>query len=969
MEPIAISQLLESSTKAQSNEEIEHYTEQILMFISNSESVPILFQILTNPKLYQRGAITYMRKALSKHWANLSFEDRDKLRGDCMNFMISGNCTKELMETFYESVINFIYGNDETEWPQLLEYINHLYQKGDYENACSLVISIITEMKSEKIDESLMFLMELSAAAIQSNDIKTAVKGVFLYHTLLMVSDTKPNSEAHINAILCLISLAASNLDSSSITIIFDTFYDLFEFDYIPEGLYEQIIDIIIQFGLNQELQPNDRLIVTRSITPIITKLPIQVVSKILDVSFNAISDLIEFDQKFPTDQFEEFKRCAYEIDHEVIYPVLQEKISMAFQSNSPYHQTTALLLFAVLIRLIPDLSYKDIETIINYIEIAITSNIDLFKQAGFYVIKQFEDAFNSIGAYCAKLVPSILQNLISKNPEICSDAFEAFSSIIEFADTEYPGLLGEYLSLTDKIPEEQITYYLSLLPSVIESCEEISDDDMDNIINFISQFMESDSNLDYKASALQTAIAILHKDETQIDFVTSVFFPVLQQCLNSDKIIHLNESLYFLGNIATFLRNDVLKYIKDYIPRVLELTQLPMNNDDNCSTLADCALNLAKITKFAGEYVQEYLKVLIPLFKKGIDSGNEEFSKKVIVAIKFVAKFLSSKDSSEFFNNFYKIISEDDDIDIICAIFETLKKLLKSVSQENLNEFIDISIKIIMGFISGELPVLNSKPLIDSPISTIFVQYFCGFLNQFYTHQTSINDDLCKYLLQWFNKDNELELFEITGTLTCCIENRTVSQELFQVILETVMTKVGIATEPGLIQNLAFMLNLLVQIEGNLVSDVIKMLPLIEEWRKLACKTKFGFQLTISNISSLYLTLASRTQIDEDLIIFAIKEFPPYDELETNNMAQNILIIVNKYNSQRINETLALSLSRLVISDEKKLEKYKITSDNFNALVQLFKKLVSNESLLSLVYSSIGKQRSKLRKLQAILH
>ena len=103
MDPIAISQLLESSTKAQSNEEMEHYTEQILMFISNSESVPILFQILTNPKLYQRGAITYMRKALSKHWANLSFEDRDKLRGDCMNFMISGNCTKELMETFYES--------------------------------------------------------------------------------------------------------------------------------------------------------------------------------------------------------------------------------------------------------------------------------------------------------------------------------------------------------------------------------------------------------------------------------------------------------------------------------------------------------------------------------------------------------------------------------------------------------------------------------------------------------------------------------------------------------------------------------------------------------------------------------------------------------------------------------------------------------------------------------------------------
>ena len=135
--------------------------------------------------------------------------------------------------------------------------------------------------------------------------------------------------------------------------------------------------------------------------------------------------------------------------------------------------------------------------------------------------------------------------------------------------------------------------------------------------------------------------------------------------------------------------------------------------------------------------------------------------------------------------------------------------------------------------------------------------------------------------------------------------------------------------------------------------------------------ENKFGYQEVLANIASLYLQIALRCpDFSDKLVIFAIQQFPPFDINETSSMAEAIIQLVKNKQDADIYLESAMAFTNFFLQDESRVEKAKVRPELKEEMIQFLKEICAQEEqIIVKIKASYGRQRSKIRKIEALLN
>lgn len=937
-------------------------------FLQDPTTIKLCFEILatnSNERI-QKYSVIYARKVLKSFWKHLEEPIRAEIQQMAMQIISNHTFSEEITDNFLD-IIKYIYSHDETDWPDLISFMQSI--NGTF--LCLMIANkIIPKMKVDFILESKDFFMPLSLSAMTNPDLKTQVLGVLVFHKYIVKYLEDPGSENHILALIPILS-NSYQFDTKNMVGVWGCVNDLLIYDSIPADSFAQIVNIAFSIAQNKELEPKNRYIPLEALNPKIESFSEEMIMNIFSLSIDISASMIENDQSINDATLDYFDSAADIFDHQSLYPLIQKQIQEAFNSNSFTHQISALLIFKILLREFPDLIYNDIQFVINFLVNALSSPNELLKEASLRVIESFISSFKSTNVYTPTFVPLIFANLLSPSPETRVHAFLALYNIFDELDTNMPGFLEQYLSISNQIDPDNLIEYLSLLALIIIKSEDFNDENIDQIIALISHIIES-KDLTNIAVCFEIGSALLHQDDTQIDYVIQNLFPFVGQFLQTQSEAEIIDQTFdFIGNLSHHLRENSYNLFQSLIPSIIEYLKNDMIKNE---IKAGITINTAKLTKYCGQAAPQIIDPLVNLILNGLKSEEECFQKESARSISKIKKLINPATSRQIFLELIKCLKDTPDYtDKIDDFLLAIAKMIINADQSNQQEFLNLAVEFAQSVFNNTWELLKQKPLIQSPYASHILPPLCNFFSAIVRFPTPINDPICQFLIQWMQKNNEIDLSEIVGTLSDCLQYKNVSAEIQQLILNSVIQIMENATEPTLLQNLIFLMNTLVQDEkaSELLPSIIQLIPTFEKWRQIAENSKFGFQDVNANIASLYLQIALRyPDFPDKLIIYSIELFPPFDALETSSMASAIINLLNTKQNPEILEQAALAISRFFVQEESKIEKAKISNELKVMMIGFLKTICSQqEQIFNKIKASYGKQKSKIKKLQNLLN
>jgi hypothetical protein len=181
--------------------------------------------------------------------------------------------------------------------------------------------------------------------------------------------------------------------------------------------------------------------------------------------------------------------------------------------------------------------------------------------------------------------------------------------------------------------------------------------------------------------------------------------------------------------------------------------------------------------------------------------------------------------------------------------------------------------------------------------------------------------------------------------------------------VVEAVVAIAEGVKEPELMQNIAFLMNVLVR-EGE-VERVAPLVTKVAGWLAVATERQFGYANAIANIGSLFLQIAIRAEgFPEEFVVVALQAFPPSDALETPAMAAAIVEIAGRGPGERILLEITLAVARYIVS-----ENGKVPQELHEGLVGIFRTLCQkNRALVTKIRKTYQNQRAKIRSIDRVL-
>lgn len=944
---------------------------KLLEYIENSQTISLCLEILmtiTDEKILFNTAV-YTHKVIKKHYKTLELEDRSVIRDMVMSVLTNKTFTEKVANNFLDSV-KYIFSHS-TEWNELIEYVYSIKDT----NLCLLILKkIILKMTVEVFEQNKEFILQTSLDAMNKENINTKLLGVTIFHQYIAKLNEYSNEYNEHLQLLINILENCQDFNEEQMVIIWSCISDLSIFLSIPDEVYPHIIEIAMEIGQNVEKDPKIRSIPIDALIPKLESLSEDIIEKVFTLTIDITAAAIEQDQSLDDESLYYFNTAACVIEHSSLYTVIQAQIQQAFESESFTHQIVGLLIFKTLLEKFPNHVYNDLENVISFITTALSSEEDLLKEAALRVIESFVTSFSSSNAYTHKFVPLIVPNLLSPSIEVRDYAFKSLTNIIETLDTKISGFLDQLLQISEQISPDSIACYLTLIAIVVDSTDEFSDEDCDKLISLISSIIEMNDNSN-TCVCFEIAVSLLHQDESQLEYVVETLFPYIELFLQTEtgNSIIINETFDFIGNMSTILRENSYQYLESFIPKINEFL------DDHDKKIVSevksgMVLNASKFAKFCGENAEILVKNIIPNIKEGLKSEDVDFQKYSAQAIRKIKKFLKPQEANELFTILIKDLSEAVDYDeYIDDYLLTISKLLIVSDESNLEYFVGKTAEFVHSVLDNSWDLLDGTPLVQKPCFTQVLPPLSHLFSAIFHYKVDINNDICQYLIQLMQSDSEIDLFEIVGTLSDCLEFKNVSDEMCEVILNSVIQVMENASEPSLLQNLVYLMNVLVQDEraSNLLQNIIELTPTFEKWRQISENTKFGYQEVLANIASLYIQIAIRyNEFPDKLIIFSIQQFPPIDLNETSSMVEAIMKLVKTKQNSDIYLESAMAFVRFFLQEESKVDKAKVRDELKKEMVQYLKQICSQEEqILHKIKASYGKQKSKIRKIEALLN
>ena len=938
----------------------------LMQMLTDLNSINAFLAILSSSqeKRYKLASAVYLHKIIKKFWKMSSDDKRIAIQSTLFQILTNQNFSDDILYNFIDS-IQYIYSHDERSWPELINFMFSIPQS----RLCYILsMKLLIKMKVDVVEELHDFFMQVSLNALSENDLKTQLIGAKIFSEYAVMSNEKPYSNDHATRILNLILGSVNFTDEIDISDIWLITGQLSYFNYFDDETYMKILDAAFTIAKNKDFQPTIRYVPLYSLNEKIEYFNEKMIMELFTTLIDITADLMEQDQQINNETLEYFDTASNLFNHQQLYPIIQQCIMNALQSNLQYHQVAGILIFGTLLKKFPDLIYNEIDAVVNFLTMAYSSQFELLKQAALSVTDTFATSFKSSNAFTPKFLPLILPNLTSPIPETQHFAFRALYAILDTLDTKINGFLEKYLEISSQVSEENTIEYLSLLALVIISADDYSDEIFEQILKLINVIFEQ-NDIENLVASLDVASAILQQDDMQIYYIVEKFFPLIPNFLQQDNSTVINHTFDFLGNVAQILRENSFQYLNEFIPAIIQFLD---NSRITNEVKQGIVINCSKIAKFCSKDGINLVDHIIPNILNGLKSDENGFQVQAASSIRKIKNIITNESSKALFDGLIKCLVEAVEYDeYINELLLSLGKLIIVSVEPNTQYFLDSIVQFIKSIFETKWELLNGTSIFEHPSGVIILPPLCHLFSAVFHYKTSINDTICQFLMEWMKKNNELDLFEITGTLADCLQFRTVSEDTMHQILNSIISIMGEANEPSLLQNLSFIMNMLVQNNPELLNNIIELIPVFEKWRRIGMEAKFGYQDVIANIASLYIQISIRApQFPNELTIFAIEQFPPFDINETATMAQAIVAIVQNKNDPGIYSSSAMAFARYFVLDDSKLKKAKVDPNVEAVMKQLFKSICSqDQSVLMRIKGTFGKQKSKIRRIEACLN
>ncbi|KAH0790062.1 hypothetical protein GPJ56_005957 [Histomonas meleagridis] len=831
----------------------------------------------------------------------------------------------------------------------------------------NLLSEIIYKFTPELISSNIDNLLQISLQGLQVQDANVLISSV---HITLIIYPTaielQKDLSQHVQLILAISATIFPN--EGIISSVWTELSEPISGNYFSDEILSQLYQNMLIIAQNSTLSVSTRFTPIEAMNSCLEKFDTNMYSQYLDLIFQLSSQQVFEEQTLPNEFVNIIELSLEKLPKLTIYQMIKERsIAFLMQPDFQYH-VVAIFMLGIILAAAPEAAYKDLNFLISTFSTALNENNDLISAAVCTALNKFDESFHSIDVFALEFLPRIIPLLISQNQETRLEANNAMHCLCGLIDTQIPGFFQAIWGIKDQVSIEENPGFIDYIATAIEKTSDFGDEEVDLILEYIQPIFTNPQYIDISTSFLIIVSTLITFSESLSNDLIPYTIPILDHFLcnyqdkNEDSII---DCMIYIGYIYKVLQENIFEGFNKYIQQLLIIA-----NDENI--LERIRIQSISTLSFITKYTKngELAKEIQPLVCDILSNEEPELIEIGIKATNSITQLLGPEDSKQLFLTLIDLCNDTDNSRIICDAIKPIVNLLKHAHPENVTCFNEKTYLLLNAFINGSFKFMNSPPL-SGECDMILMTNIAYLITQLVKTNSPYINDICKFMLSIINIPNEPSIYAFIGAYSDAILYGTVSNELIQQLLVLIPNLISIAVDPSLQQNICYLFNILIQKQPSFINEIIQFVGIIWKWYENAKNQKTGYQLLISNIASLFLTMFSNgVQLDESILMAALSEIPPVDEEETVSMLQNATKILQNFKGISL-ETVkraAKGFAEVLLMNEANLKRRNVNENMLQNVKQFLKNMLQNQQIVEFLQMSYQRSKAKLAKLQKML-
>ncbi|EAX87330.1 hypothetical protein TVAG_345120 [Trichomonas vaginalis G3] len=956
-------------------EQVQEATVQMMKYLQDPGIFEAFFQIIQSPKSDNsiKSSLTYMSRAITIQKQTLSPELLQIIKSNLLNLAFTPH-SQEIIDLICLVIEKILEIDPISNFPELIEQIfNSISSLELVTNSITYLPSVLSYLEEEQINENIDQFFAIIDSAITSNSWPVR-SSAFLILQKLCKKSNELNVTQHI--------IPIQNYEHSTqifnqpqtkkyLKEIWSTFFYLVSNKNVEKDFITEIYPLILEISSNSGIEPMTRILVLQSVSVILEDMDENQISQIFDLVFNLGTQILASDGTFEQIALFIFESALENLDPSAAYSLVKQRIETAFSSADVNSQAFGIYILSEVITVSPEISNSDITFLSQTMTSALDLQNDLLSESVCIFVNSSVQAFSTATTLCCSLIRKVVPLFISESPSLRTAAFDAVHSLCDVVDGSIDNFFSLVFQLVDQIPENNRSSFNTILADAINKDEEVGDDEIDSCLEYVSHYF-NEIDFDDSSSVLLIVSSILKKDESQssdiLEPAVSLAVKILEEGNAMSKIDVIDFVYDIFPQFSEIFMSD-FKILTDKIYEIAKSVLNEGNQDEEKDNVVVDAINtsclVAKQLKS-----REMASILAKSTIFVIKNDAESYSKDISQSIASIAEYIDDNESLELFNLLTTIMNETENEEIVTDFILAYENLISHSSESNKMNFLETGYSFIIKFFTGELSCLEGKNPFQNHVDFKLMSqigYLIGDVIKFNIGEAS--EQLCNYMLEVLKMPNNLAAFSFIGSFSDAIENGNCSNQVLEELLTILSEIIETASDPDMLHNICYLLNVIVQKHPEIVNSVMSFSEQIWQWFTTALEDPVGWGLFLSNVASLFLTLSLFDNVPNMIISTSLKQFPPVDLDETENMAKTIIKLFdsNKINDEII-ESLIFSLANFVLLSKSDLEERSVSNDVYNTIKGYFIRLMSSDESKQLLSVAFSKQRSKLSKLQKLL-
>ncbi|KAH0788055.1 hypothetical protein GPJ56_008037 [Histomonas meleagridis] len=857
-------------------------------------------------------------------------------------------------------------------WNELIQLICISYQNQNIVFTMLLLAKVFPMMPSQLIIESFPAFRNMALAGLATNDLHTSFNSAHVF--INIVQETRD-----ISLLEPLITFLMNNIEGSvnlQNDDDFNTFWRLvhktISFKEIGGDLIMQFYSLSFKLISNEQIYYEKRHIILDSFSNVVSKVTPEAMLSMLTFSINLALQYIRTQELLSYDYMTIIEKVITRDQNQTTQILKQNIIGMLSSGDLP-QLILGVLLVQVLLQYAEGPMSSELDLIRNTFLAAVSSQCELLQVAGLKAISTFDETFEGISEISVDLMKAIIGLLISPSNEVRFSAYSAFITLCEICDTEIEGLFSIIwrYQLEGLVRPNDLEDYIVVISHSLLLSNDITDEILESLLPFLDSLISS-TEIYQKSAVLRIVTSLLAKKESLTEILLQKVRPILDESFQNGNFIVVYHSLNFITNLVRTFRQEVLQYIRPYIPIIAKY----INEQDENQIFYYSINTAASIIKFCND--PTLINITCTGCAKMLESNDEQVMTAGCDAILMISKTLSlTGDQQENVSKVHTLLSgliiiiqEQTELDLIEDALEASTQIFKNFFLIAPNVFLPISESLIKELLNGQIALFNYnvEQLYNCPSD--LAHYILNFVSIYLRIMPPNINDICNFLLQWLQRSRFDVISCIIGSITFAFKKVNLPNEFLAAIIQFLLANIAAMKNVDLRQNVCYFLNTFLDKYPDQFQLLIGFVPFLGQWWDEGKNKSAGYKKCLSNIAVVFLRfLICGVQIDNEKILEAIKCFPPADEKESNNMAKLLIMIFSNQQPLELSFAFVLAIANLLCEPLSKKITRKIDENNDQAIKQLFRTYVtSNEAIKMQLIAMFEKSPQKLQIISSYL-